>query len=77
VSDDPQDRVKHYLVKQEDISSTKSLPDFLREKPQFTQILQLDLNANTLRKYGKDISFAPFYSKARKLGTEANGYVLL
>ncbi len=35
VSDDPNERVKHYLVKHEDISSNKTLPDFLREKPQF------------------------------------------
>ena len=28
------ERVKHYLVKPEDMGSQKSLPDFLREKAQ-------------------------------------------
>lgn len=78
VSDDPYERVKHYLVKHEDISSNKTLPDFLREKPQFQYCYQLDVTSGTMHRYPRDVVFGPYCSKARKTshGT-GNGYVIL
>eukprot|EP01087_Luapelamoeba_hula_P005728 TRINITY_DN1578_c0_g1_i1.p1 TRINITY_DN1578_c0_g1~~TRINITY_DN1578_c0_g1_i1.p1 ORF type:complete len:586 (+),score=130.15 TRINITY_DN1578_c0_g1_i1:247-2004(+) len=76
VDDDPYDRVKHYLVKPEDISSNKSLPDFLREKPQFTLLNQLDPQTGELRKFAKDAVLKGYYAK-RKGHKPTNGYVLL
>jgi hypothetical protein len=77
VSDDPFERVKHYLVKPEDISSNKTLADFVREKPQFQFCYQLDTPTGTLRKFPRDVVFGPYYSKTRKIQTGNNGYVLL
>ncbi len=77
VSDDPYERVKHYLVKHEDISSNKTLPDFLHEKPQFQFCYQLDTPSGTLRRYPRDVVFGSYYSKARKIPSGSNGYVLL
>lgn len=77
VSDDPYERVKHYLVKHEDISSNKTLPDFLHEKPQFQYCYQLDTPSGTLRRYARDVVLSSYYSKARKMASGSNGYVLL
>lgn len=79
VSDDPFERIKHYLVKQEDLSLNKTLPDLLREKPQFHHVLQLDLQTGALRRYPRDAVLAAYYSKNRKTPTTGNssGYVHL
>lgn len=78
VSDDPQERVKHYLVKPEDTGSQKTLPDFLRETAQFKYLLQLDVGSGNLSKYGKDAVLSPYYLKAKRLPTGTHsGYVLL
>lgn len=79
VSDDPYERVKHYLVKQEDLSLNKTLPDLLREKPQFQHVLQLDLASGALRRYPRDAVFAAYYSKNRKAPATgaSSGYVCL
>lgn len=79
VSDDPFERVKHYLVKQEDLSLNKTLPDVLREKPQFNHILQLEISTGALRRYPRDAVFSAYYSKNRKVPTAGNtsGYVCL
>lgn len=66
VSDDPFDRVKHYLVKPEDLSLNKTLPDLLREKPQLQCVLMLDIPSGSVRRYPKDAVFASYYSKNRK-----------
>jgi len=76
VDDDPYEKVKHYLVKPEDISSNKSLPDFLREKPQFLWLNQLDPATGELRKFTKDSVLKDYYSK-RTPKQPSNGYVLL
>jgi hypothetical protein len=34
------EKIKHFLVKSEDIGSNKSLPDFLREKELFQYLLK-------------------------------------
>ena len=75
VSDDPFERVKHYLIKPEDTGSQKTLPDFLREKPQFQYLLKLDAEQRTLTRLSKDSALAQFYSKERIL--KPAGYVLL
>lgn len=79
VSDDPFERVKHYLVKQEDLSLNKTLPDLLREKSQFHHVLQLDFVAGQMRKYPRDAVFSAYYSKNRRAPTSGNssGYVAL
>lgn len=76
-AEDPYERVKHYLVKPEDISSNKSLPDFLREKPQFLLINQLDPTTGELRKFNKDSVLKDYYSKRASKHKPNNGYVLL
>lgn len=79
VSDDPFERVKHYLVKQEDLSLNKTLPDLLREKSQFHQVLQLDIQTGELRRYPRDAVFSAYYSKNRRTPAPGNssGYVAL
>lgn len=77
VSEDMADRVKHYLVKPDDTGSQKTLPDFLRDKPQFQHIYQLDIYTGQLHRYPKDTVFHNFYSKTKRLNSEDNGYVLL
>ena len=80
ISDDPFDRVKHYLVKPEDLSLNKTLPDLLREKPQFQHLLQLDVPTGALRCYPKDAVFTSYYSKNRKVPATtggSTGYVTL
>merc|ERR1712137_364911 len=77
VSDDPVDRVKHYLVKPDDTGSQKTLPDFLRDKPQFIELYTLDTNTGQLGSFAKDTVLGSFYSKSKWLDPQQNGYVLL
>ena len=77
VSDDPNDKVKHYLVKPEDTGANKTLPDFIRHKHQFKALLQIDPSTRALRKIPKDVIFAEYYSKQKKIESKDNGYVLL
>jgi hypothetical protein len=78
VSDDPSDPVKHYLVRAEDTGSQKTLPDFLREKPQFKYLYQLDVNTGNMCKYAKDAVLTPYYSRTKKAQQSGQGgYVLL
>ena len=72
-SDDPYDRVKHYLVKPEDISLNKTLPDLLREKPQFQHVLQLDCANGSVHRYPRDAVFASYFSRTRKAPPTTNG----
>ena len=77
ISDDPNDRIKHYLIKHEDTGANKTLPDFLRNKPQFKFLLQFNFEDLTLQKIEKDIAFQEYYSKQKKIEPKDNGYVLL
>ena len=61
VSDDAHERIKHYLVKAKDTGSNKSLPDFIREKPHFKQLLVMP----TLQIMHKDEAFKNLYSKGK------------
>lgn len=72
-SDDPFDRVKHYLVKPEDISLNKTLPDLLREKPQFQHVLQLDCANGSVHRYPRDTVFASYFSRTRKAPPTSTG----
>lgn len=62
-TDDPADRVKHYLVKPEDIGSNKSLPDFLKEKPQFKTLIMVHIGSGKTHKISKNEAFSSYYSK--------------
>jgi len=62
-TDDMTNRIKHYLVKPEDIGANKALPDFLREKKLFHTLVQLDLANGSVRKLNKEAAFQNFYSK--------------
>ena len=73
VSDDKHEPVKHYLVKPEDISSL-SLADFIRAKPQWVQLLQLDPNTSALTKQHKNKALHPYLTPDQK---QTGGYVLL
>ncbi len=73
VSDDAHERVKHYLVKTEDIASM-SLADFIRAKPQWIHLLALDASGG-LRRQNKNLMLREFLSPdAHK---QSGGYVLL
>ncbi len=72
VSDDPQERVKHYLVKPEDVSSVH-LADFIKAKSQWVHLLALN-PAGDLIKQHKNVALKPFVSHEQK---QSGGYVLL
>lgn len=40
-------RVRHYLIKPEDVHQKKTLPDFLMECAQFSKFLQVSYDLNT------------------------------
>lgn len=62
-TNDPNNAVKHYLVKPEDIGSNKSLPDFLREKKVFKTIIRLNPVSGRTCTISKDTAFDSYYSK--------------
>lgn len=81
VSDDPNpnDRIKHCLIKNEDIGSNKSLAEFLRDKDQFQLLLRMDVSrTGHIVRVAKDTALQQFYSK-RKVNTSASnpGYIVL
>jgi len=73
VSEDPEERIKHYLVKAEDIGSNKALPDFLRESEPFQYILKIEPATGKLVRLEKDFALKKFYSKRKQ--TTTDGYV--
>jgi len=78
VDDDPQDPVKHFLIRSDDIGSQKTLPDFLREKGLFRFLFQLDVSTGLLQSYPKDSVLGSYYSKAKRSGDgNPSGYVTL
>eukprot|EP01130_Rhizamoeba_saxonica_P017861 TRINITY_DN876_c0_g1_i4.p1 TRINITY_DN876_c0_g1~~TRINITY_DN876_c0_g1_i4.p1 ORF type:complete len:616 (-),score=104.47 TRINITY_DN876_c0_g1_i4:1129-2976(-) len=58
-------RVKHYLVKSEDIGPRKSLPDFIRRKEQFQYILKIDPRTGKVNRFAKEEAFSKYYSKRK------------
>lgn len=62
-------KVKHYLVKADDIEKKSTLPDFLRDCENLWYILQIvrdpDTGVITLRPRNKDEVLAPYYTRER------------
>jgi hypothetical protein len=79
VSDDPKERVKHCLIKNEDIGSNKSLAEFLRDKDQFQLLLRMDTQeVGKIRRSPKDVVLQQFYSKKKVTASASNpGYIVL
>ncbi|EFA77913.1 signal transducer and activator of transcription family protein [Heterostelium album PN500] len=74
VTNDENERVKHYLVRPEEIGPNKTLPDFLRERYQFKTLYKLDPPNKLMKPVPKDEAFKDFYSKRiTKVGNP--GYV--
>jgi hypothetical protein len=70
-------RVKHYLIKPEDIGSNKSLPDFLKERHHFVNLVKLDPITGNLSKCNKEIVFKAYSSakRAKAPAPDKHGYV--
>eukprot|EP01116_Phalansterium_solitarium_P005321 TRINITY_DN1688_c0_g1_i1.p1 TRINITY_DN1688_c0_g1~~TRINITY_DN1688_c0_g1_i1.p1 ORF type:complete len:621 (+),score=209.83 TRINITY_DN1688_c0_g1_i1:113-1975(+) len=72
------DGVRHYLIKPEEISNNKSLPDFMRDKTMFKYIMQYPLRSSerpeSLVVAEKDTILGQFYSKRKTAEPEAHGY---
>lgn len=80
MSDDIHERVKHYLVKAEDLAPNKTLADFVKTKPQWIHLLRLDFNNFTLTKHHKDQMLQQYYSVNpgdHSSNKKKGGYVLL
>eukprot|EP01132_Coremiostelium_polycephalum_P008000 gene8000-9844_t len=75
VTNDDNERVKHYLIKPEDIGANKSLPDFLRERYQFKVLYRVDPTKRSLHPKDKDTAFAEFYKKTKTPQMGNPGYV--
>ena len=76
---DPNQKVKHYLIKPEDIGANKTLPDFLKEKKIFQTLIRLNTATGETTKLDKDVAFAAYTSgKAKekiKPERDTQGYV--
>lgn len=75
VSDDLHDRVKHYLVKADDIREL-TLADFIRGKPQWIHLLRVDPKTSQLSRSHKEEVLSRFFSDA-SLPKKSGGYTLL
>lgn len=72
-------RIKHYLVQPNDTAAAKfTLPDFCRDKGQFSTILQFSLNPVTglpqFTPHPKDHAFESYYSRRVGGDTSGSGY---
>jgi len=67
--------VKHYLVKNTDIGTNKSLADFVKNVGYFKYILKIEPKINKVKKLEKDAALHSFYSKATVQYEEIHGYV--
>jgi len=75
----PQLRVRHYLIKPEDMFGTaKTLPDFLMESNQFSRFLQVSYDLQTgiarHRIIHKELALEPYDTKTHSLDATVNGY---
>lgn len=79
VSDDPKERIKHCLIKNEDIGSNKSLAEFLRDKDQFQLLLRMEPHEmGKIRRFPKDVVLQQYYSKKKVASVSSNpGYIVL
>jgi len=64
-SENKPDKVKHYLVKTDDLGANKTLPDYLREREQFKTLLKLNPATKAVETIDKDLALknASLYSK--------------
>jgi len=75
-----EEKVRHYLIKPEDISGKKTIVDFLAESVQFLQILQVKYDAKTgtlhQRTIDKKMALEGYLPKKpkEKLPKEKDGY---
>eukprot|EP01113_Clastostelium_recurvatum_P037153 TRINITY_DN5400_c0_g1_i15.p1 TRINITY_DN5400_c0_g1~~TRINITY_DN5400_c0_g1_i15.p1 ORF type:complete len:674 (-),score=150.29 TRINITY_DN5400_c0_g1_i15:88-2109(-) len=77
-TDDPNERVKHFLVKPDDLAANKTLPDFLKDKNQFRTVLQLAPPSRETRPVDKDLMMSNLYSKRKTVQPPAaGGYLFL
>lgn len=79
VSDDTKERVKHCLIKNEDIGSNKSLAEFLRDKDQFQLLLRMSTQeVGKILRTPKDVALQQYYSKKKIAANNSNpGYIVL
>ena len=77
VSDDIHERVKHYLVKAEDLKEKTTLADFIRSKPQWVHLLRLDPASGNVMRAHKDELLGRFYSGSSAAPKKSGGYTLL
>jgi len=69
--------IRHYLIRPEDTSAKKTLPDFLHTYPDFIKILQVTIDANgdpRLTSFAKDVVLGQYYAKITEI-TRVPGYV--
>jgi len=70
-TDDPDEKVKHYLIKPEEISANKALPEFLKDKQLFKHLVYPDLSSDgKIIKAPKESVFGEFYKKSDKTSTK-------
>jgi len=80
-TEDPSQKVKHYLIKPEEIGANKSLPEFLREKRMFQLLVKLEPATGKTIKLEKNLAFTNYYKEANKKSTkkepepDTHGYV--
>jgi len=66
-TDDPDEKVKHYLIKPEEISANKALPEFLKDKILFKHLVYPDLSSDgKIIKAPKESVFGEYYKKTEK-----------
>jgi len=80
-SSDPKDRVKHFLVKPDDLgnAANKTLPDYLRERPQFKTLLVVNPENKVVCAVDKEQALSTFYSNKnnKKPVVPTTGYITL
>jgi len=76
-TDDKTEKVKHYLIKPDELGANKALPDFLKEKHQFTYIVRMDPDTGKLERYTKINAFGKLYKPEDSPNKvpKASGYV--
>jgi hypothetical protein len=70
------DKVRHYMVKPEDISANKTLPDFIKERTSFVYLVRVDPHNGRLTKSPKDDILSSLYTKRKtEAQQDTRGYI--
>ena len=79
VSDDHDEKIKHCLVRAEEIGSNKSLAEFLRDKEQFQYILSMSPEEHRVKvtRLEKNIALGNYYAKKKTAPKQGKGYIVL